>query len=328
MILVTGATGFTGRHVVPALLARGCRVRAAVRAPAGSAPPDGASTVAVGDIGPDTDWSQALEGVTDVIHLAGLAHVLDPGAAGDAGPYFRVNTEGTVALGRAAAAAGVRRLVFASSVKVYGDDTSGRLLRESDPTPATDPYGASKRQAEAALAEMARPGGLSVVALRLPLVHGPGVRANLLRLFEWVDRGVPLPLGRVHNRRSLLSVANLAHAIALALAPPATVPGLSATGFDVFNVADDEVVATPDLVRRIAAALDRPARLVPVPVSALRLAARVLGRTADVDRLVGDLAIDTTAIRTRLGYTPVETLDAGLAAIAHWYRSTRPAAAD
>lgn len=314
MILLTGASGFAGRQLLPALQAGGHTVRAALRTPA-AADLDAETTV-VGEIGPDTDWTRALAGVDAVVHLAGLAHVLDAPSGDDASTYFRVNTDGTAHLARAAAAAGVSRFVFASSVKVYGDATSGRLLRESDPTPAADPYGASKRRAEEALVAIHRETGMRTVSLRLPVVHGPGARANLLRLYQWVDRGVPLPLGAIRNRRSLLSVRNLAHAVGLALDAPDL-------RNEVFNVSDAEDVSTPDLIRRIAAALGRPARLIPVPVALLAAAARLAGRSADFERLAGDLAVDVTHIAERLRYRPTESLDQGLAAMARWYRARR-----
>jgi nucleoside-diphosphate-sugar epimerase len=305
-ILVTGATGFVGRALVGRLLADGRRVRAAVR-PASAALPAGIETVTVADIGPDTDWRAAIAGVDAIVHLAARAHVLRDSSADAHALYRVVNTLGALRLAEAAAAAGVRRFVFLSSVRVHGDRTSGAPFDESSPLAAEDPYGRSKADAERGLAALAAAGRLDPVVLRPPLVYGPGARGNFARLAALVARGVPLPFGAVRNRRSLIYVGNLVDAIVRTIDHPA------AAG-ETFMVSDGEDLSTPELVRRVARALGRPARLVPVPPVLLRLAGTLAGRSDDAARLLDDLVVDSTRIHERLGWRPPFTLDEGLAA--------------
>jgi nucleoside-diphosphate-sugar epimerase len=302
-ILVTGATGFVGRALVRRLLADGRSVRAAVR-PASEALPVG-ETVTVDDIGPDTDWGAALAGVDAVVHLAARAHVLRDSSADAHARYQAVNTLGALRLAEAAAAAGVRRFVLLSSARVHGEHTTGAPFTESSPLLAEDPYGRSKADAERGLTALGTTGRLEPVILRPPLVYGPGVRGNFARLVALVARGIPLPLGAVRNRRSLVFVGNLVDAIFRTLDHPA------AAG-ETFLVSDAEDLSTPELVRRIARALGRPARLIPVPSPLLRLGGVLAGRSDDVGRLLDDLVVDGSKIRAVLGWSPVFTLDEGL----------------
>ena len=226
------------------------------------------------DIGPDTDWRAALAGIDAIVHLAARAHVLRDSSADAHALYRAVNTLGALRLAEAAAAAGVRRFVFLSSVRVHGERSTGAPFTEASPLVAQDPYGRSKAEAERGLAALAAAGRLEPVILRPPLVYGPGARGNFARLVRLVARGVPLPLGAVRNRRSLIFVGNLVDAIVRSLDDPA------AAG-ETFMVSDGEDVSTPELVRRIARALGKPARLVPVPAGAApprRRARRPLGR--------------------------------------------------
>lgn len=312
MLLVTGADGFVGRALVPYLASRGYRVRALSRRTEGPASA-GIERRACGDLRAVADWAPFLEDIDAIVHLAGLAHVLDAVGSAQAEPYFAVNSEATRRLAEAAARRGTRRLVFLSTLKVYGEAPSA-TLRETDALAPSDPYGESKRRAEEALREIGAGSRLETVILRPPLIYGPGVKANFLRLLEWVHRGLPLPLGAVRNRRSLLGAANLCAAIDACLAHPA------AAG-RTFNVADREVVSTPELMRRMAQALGTRARLVSLPPSLVGLAARSIGRGADWTRLAGDLVLDTAAIRTALGFVAPHSLDAELAEVASWYRS-------
>jgi nucleoside-diphosphate-sugar epimerase len=312
-VLVTGAAGFVASAVIPELRKAGWEVAAAVRAEADAARvPQGSRIVAVGDLSPKTDWSRALDGVSAVVHLAARAHRLDDGAA-EAGEYRRVNAEATARLAEAAVRAGARRLVFLSSVKAAGDATPpGGVWDDESPCSPQDAYGASKFEAEANLA--ATP-GLSYCALRAPLVYGPGVKANFLRLLAAVARGLPLPFGSVNNRRSLLYAGNLADAVARALEKP---------GVDgVFFIRDGEDLSTAELVRKMGVALGRPARLWPAPPAALRALARLLGRGGDAERLLGDLAVDDGRLREALSWRPPFTVDQGLAATAEWYIHNR-----
>lgn len=305
-ILVTGASGFVGRALLPRLASEGYRVRAAVRRP-DSGLPAGAAPVAIGDLTDEPDWRRALAGVDAVVHLAARAHVLAERSPDAFALYHAANTIPTLRLAEAAAAAGLRRLVFISSVRVHGSRTVGAPFDEASPLAAEDPYGRSKADAERGLAEIARASGLEVVVLRPPLVYGPGARGNFARLARLVARGVALPLGAVRNRRSLVYVGNLADAIVRSVAHPA------AAG-RTFMVSDGEDLSTAELVRRIARALGRPPRLVPVPPALLRAAGALAGRREDVARLLDDLAVDSSLLRRALGWTPPYTLDEGLAA--------------
>lgn len=304
-ILVTGATGFVGRALLPRLVTEGWRVRAALRAPS-EALPTGIEAVQVGDTGPDTDWRAALTDVDAVVHLAARAHVLDEASADAFALYRAVNSLATLKLAEAAAERGVRRFVFLSSVRVHGARTTGAPFTESSPLAAEDPYGRSKAEAELGLAQVARGTQLEPVVLRPPLVYGAEARGNFARLVKLVARGIPLPLGAVRNRRSLVYVGNLVDAIVQLLEHPAAAQ-------QTFLVSDGEDVSTPELVRRIARAMGRPARLLPVPPALLRLGGVLAGRRSDVARLLDDLVVDSSRIRATLSWTPPYTLDQGLA---------------
>ena len=308
--LVTGANGFIGRILCEALGASGRKVRAAVRAPDPGSP----DAVATGDIGPDTDWRAALEGVRDVVHLAARTHVLRETAAHPLAEYRRINVGGTEQLARAAAARGVRRLVFLSSVKVNGEQTGERPYAEDDAPRPEDAYGVSKWEAEQALSRVAAATGLEVVVLRPPLVYGPGVKGNFLRLMGLVARGAMLPLGAIANRRSLVYAGNLAAAILTALAAP------QAAG-RTYLVSDGEDVSTPELVRATARALGVRPRLVSTPPALLRFAAALAGRRAEYARLAGSLQVDSSRMRRELAWRPAFTLAQGLAQTARWYHS-------
>jgi nucleoside-diphosphate-sugar epimerase len=308
-ILVTGANGFVGRMLCEALTGAGRAVRKAVRAPLA-----GFSDLAVGDIGPATDWRAALEGAGAVVHLAARTHVLRETAPDSLAEYRRINVAGTDRLARAAAAAGVRRLVFLSSVKVNGERTDARAFTEDDAPRPGDAYGVSKWEAEHALARAAAETGLKVVVLRPPLVYGPGVKGNFLRLVHLVARGMPLPLGAVANRRSLVYAGNLVDAIVKALDAP------HAAG-RTYLVSDGEDVSTPDLVRALAQSLGVKARLVPIPLLLLKLAAAIAGRGDEFARLTGSLQVDSARLRRELAWRPPFTLAQGLEQTARWYHA-------
>lgn len=313
-ILVTGATGFVGGHLCRLLLDGGYRVRGALRrAPTQGALIEGVEPVSVGEIGPDTVWTDALRDVSCVVHLAARVHVLretdpDPLAA-----FRRDNVQATVRLAQAAGSAGVRRLVFASSARVNGPGSGEAPFRETDlPAPA-EPYEQSKLEAERGLADVAAATGLECVTLRAPLVYGPGVKANFLSLMRAMDRRWPLPLGAIRNRRSLIYAGNLAGAMLAACAHP------RAAG-RTFLVSDGEDVSTPELARRIAAALGRKAWLPRIPVGLLRAAGRLIGREGAVERLCASLQVDSSAIRDELGWRPQHSMAQGLEQTARWYR--------
>ncbi|MBI3044327.1 MAG: SDR family oxidoreductase [Betaproteobacteria bacterium] len=305
-VLVTGANGFVGRALCAVLAASDRGFRRTVRAPH----PDFPGAVAVGEVGPDTDWRAALDGVHCVVHLVSRTHVLRETAADPLAEYRRINVEGTLRLARQAGAAGVRRLVFVSSVKVNGEATAIPYTEDDAPRPE-DAYGLTKWEAEQALARVAAETGLEVVVLRPPLVYGPGVKGNFLRLMEFVGRGVPLPLASVANLRSLVYVGNLVDAIARAIDAP------QAAG-RTYLVSDGEDVSTPGLVRALAQALGVKARLFPCPPAALKFAAALTGKSAEIMRLTGSLQVSTARIRDELGWRPPFTLAHGLERTAQW----------
>lgn len=290
-VLVTGASGFVGRHLVPVLLADH-EVVAAVRAPGRA--PEGCAEMVVGDIDGSTDWSDALVGVEAVVHLAARVHVMEESAADPLAAYRAVNRDGTLALTQAAAAAGVRRFVFMSSIKVNGESTAGEpLARDSVPAPR-DPYGVSKLEAEVALRRIVRDTVMDVVVLRPPVIYGSGVGGNIRRIANAVRWGVPLPLASVHNRRTMLSIENLVVAIrasiGMARAPDAAV-----------LLGDEDPVSTPQLVRWLAEGMGVKARMLPVPIALLRIGGGLARRKGEIDRLTQDLVIvpDWAALHVR-----------------------------
>ena len=305
---MTGASGFIGQALCAAAAA-GHRVRRAVRRAEGDDP----ATVTVGELAPDTDWRRALEGVRCVVHLAARTHVLSETARDPLAEYRRVNVEGTLRLAEQAAQAGVRRLVFMSSVKVNGESTQRPFTERDDPRPE-DGYGFSKRDAERALGRVSGTTGMEVVILRPPLVYGPGVKGNFLRLLDVVARRAPLPLASIRNRRSLIYVGNLVDAVLAAIASPRAAGG-------TYLLSDGEDVSTPELVREMARALGVAPRLLPCPSSWLKLAGAVTGRRAAVARLTGSLQVDSTAAHRDLEWRPRYTLAQGLAATARWYHA-------
>ncbi len=299
-VLVTGATGFVGSALCPQLASRGHVSVRALRSTRGSG--DG---VVVGDIDAATDWRAALSECDAVVHLAARVHRMHD-APDAAARYRATNTEATLNLARQAAGLGARRFVFVSSIKVNGEGRA-EAYRETDLPAPQDAYAISKWEAEQGLWRIAHETGLQVVVLRPPLVYGPGVKANFLALLRLVARGWPLPLGAIDNRRSLLYLENFVDAIALCLEHP------EAAG-QTFLIDDGVAVSTPDLVRAIALAMHRPARLLAVPPGLLSLAGALVGRRAAVARLTESLWVDASLIRARLGWRPPFTLAQGLAA--------------
>ena len=291
-VLVTGANGFVGTALAVELERRGYPVVRATRQGAG------AGERATGEIGPDTDWSGVLTGVDVIIHTAARVHVMRDTTADPAAAFHRVNAAGTRRLADQAAQAGVRRLVFLSTIKVNGEATNNQRPFTAADTPApADDYARSKRAAEQSLHEISTTTGLETTIIRPPLVYGPGAGGNVQRLLRLVERGVPLPLARVNNRRSFIALDNLVDLLIRCVDHPA------AAG-ETFLAADGEDLSTPGLIRLMAAAMGRPARLFPMPVPGLRAAAAVVGRRHVAARLLDSLRIDTTHTRERLDWAP------------------------
>lgn len=312
-VLVTGASGFIGSALVPALNAAGYTTRRAVRRLPQRHSTDG-ETAAVGDIDGATDWAEALRGIETVVHLAARTHVLRETASDPLAAYRRGNVEGTRRLATQAAAAGVRRMVFLSSVKVNGERTFARPYTEDDTPQPEDAYGTTKWEAEQALRAIERETGLQVVILRPPLVYGPGVKGNFLRLMKLVSRGWPLPLASVRNQRSLIYVGNLVDAIVACIRVPA------AAG-RTFLVSDGPATSTPELIRALAGALGVAPRLYPFPPSLLTLGTALLGKREEAARVLGSLQVDSSRISRELGWKPAHTFEEGVRATAQWHRN-------
>lgn len=308
MILVTGATGFVGGALVRQLLID--EVSAAVKVVVRSTDiswPKSARPVQVGNLTPKTDWTAALRDVDQVVHLAARVHVMADKSADPLAEFRLVNVEATINLARQAAAAGVRRFVYLSSIKVNGEFTESEQRFTADDKPAPeDPYGVSKHEAEQALRQIASETGMDVVIIRPPLVYGPGVKANFRSMMHWLARGIPLPLAAVtENRRSLVALDNLVDLIATCLKHPAAAN-------QTFMVSDDEDLSTADLLGRMGEAQETPARLFYMPLAALKLGATLIGKQSIYQRLCGSLQVDITKTRQLLDWTPPISVDEGL----------------
>jgi nucleoside-diphosphate-sugar epimerase len=304
-VLITGATGFVGQGLVAHLSAAGWPLRLTVRTG------DGGGRVAIGEIGPETDWSRALDGADTVVHLAGRAHVM--ARQRDALAQFRkVNADGTRRLAEQAEQAGVRRFVLISSVKAAADTTGEDAIVETEaPNPRT-PYGISKLEGERALWDTARK--MDVVVLRPPLVYGPGVRANFRALLRLVDSGLPLPLGAVSNRRSVICRDNLVSAIATAMTASGA-PGKT------FYVTEAAPMSTPTLIRHLARALGKPARLLSISPALMAGLAFLAGRRDAADSLLRSLAVSGYAFRAATGWQPPISQEEAFEKVAEWYKA-------
>lgn len=310
-IAVTGANGFVGRALSRLLLSQGVEVVGVVRPNAVCEPGVVRKTAqSLSAVAPDT-----FAGCTAVIHLAARVHVMQDSAVDPLAAFRMVNVEGALQVAQAAFSAGVQRFVFVSSIKALAESDDGHPLKETDARHPRDPYGMSKADAEVELQEFGKRTGMEVVIVRPPLVYGPEVRANFLSLVDAIAKGLPLPIGAVHARRSLCFIDNLASAVALCATHP------RAAG-ELFHVTDGYDPGVAELARLLGRHLGRPARLVTIPVALLKLAGRLTGRVKQVERLTGSLQVDSTHIRERLGWIAPVVLDAGLAATAAWYRSS------
>ncbi len=313
VMLVTGANGFVGRVLCSSLAERGFSVKGAVRSEKAQLS-QGIEKAVVGDIDSKTDWSDALRGIDCVIHLAARVHVMQEESADPLAEFRKVNVAGTRKLAEAAVAAGVKRLVYVSSIKVNGEKTEGKPFTEADSPDPQDPYGISKREAEDALREISQRTGLEVVVVRPPLVYGPGVGGNYLRMLGLVKKGIPLPFASIDNRRSMIHVGNLADALILCAIHPDA-------GGETFLVSDDVPVSTSDLLKSLARAMGKKPALWRCPVSILALLGKIAGKSAEIDRLSGSLEVDSSHIRKKLGWKPPHPLEDGLIETVHWFHT-------
>jgi nucleoside-diphosphate-sugar epimerase len=319
-VLVTGADGFVGRYVCRKLIESGYCLRAGVRT-SGSIPdlqravPGLSDPSLLGDLGANPELRTPLAGVSTVVHLAARVHVMKEYSGDPLQKFRRVNVMGTKCVAYAAAAAGVRRFIFVSTIKVNGDSTSDSPFNVDMPPAPQDAYAISKWEAEEALRSVSAKSGLEVVIVRPPLVYGPGVRGKFLRLMRLVDHALPLPWPKRENCRSMIGVENLADFLVRCVDHP------NAAG-QTFLVKDSEDISSRELITRLARLLARPVRLVPVPEPLIRLAAGLTMKKDAAARVLDSLVIDSSRTQQLLKWVPPLTLDEGLATTARWYQET------
>jgi nucleoside-diphosphate-sugar epimerase len=304
-VLVTGAAGFVGRQLCEHLGTLGFIVRGTYRGV--RRPADSHSNVVwfnQGDIGAETDWTEVLGGVISIVHLAGRAHVMNETLNDPLTEFRRINVEGSMQLARQAIASGVKRFVFISSIGVNGSQSLQPFTEADEPNPI-EPYAISKFEAEKRLSELVANSGMELVILRPPLVYGPNAPGNFGSLLRWAKSGIPLPLGAIHNKRSLVALDNLVDLITTSLDHPAAAN-------QTFLAGDGEDLSTTELLQRVALALGKPARLIPVPAGVLQWSAALLGKKAMMQRLCGSLQVDIGKTGNVLGWTPPVTVDEGL----------------
>jgi len=296
-VLVTGATGFVGRSLCEALGAQSLNVVALTRDMSKATPSENVVFRVASDLHAEDALGLALSGVDYVVHLAARVHVMNETAADPAAEFRRTNVDGTTKLASLSAAAGVKRFIYMSSIKVLGERTVDRPFEHDDPPLPSDPYSVSKHEAEIAVQSIGNATGMEVVILRPPMIYGAGVGGNMRRLMALVSSGIPLPFGAIRNMRTMIALPNLCDVISLSLSHP------EAAGRS-FLVADDKSLSTPELVTAIADSMSKPARLVSVPVPMLDWVGRLTGRRAEVRRLCESLEIDASHTKRRLGWRP------------------------
>lgn len=305
-VLVTGATGFLGAALVSRLSDDGRYSFVATSRRLSSSLISGLQPILVGDLDASTDWSSALVNVNVVIHTAARVHIINDSADDPLKEFRKVNLEGTMALAHQAVQAGIKRFIFISSIKVNGEETVlGKSFAAGDLPKPVDPYGISKAETEQALLEFAASSGLEVVIIRPVLVYGPGVKANFQSLMKWVNKGVPLPLGNVRNKRSLVALDNLVDLVVVCIEHP------NATN-QVFLVSDDEDISTTELLQRVGKALGVSARLFPASAKLINIAASLFGKSSLSQRLLGSLQVDISKTRELLDWKPPVSIDIAL----------------
>lgn len=313
-VLLTGASGFVGGAVLKALAPRENVITVVPLRSSLRSMPAGVISYPIVDLTDDQSAPLKAHGPDVVIHCASRVHVMADTAADPLAEFRRVNVDGTLALARAARASGARRFVFVSSIKVNGEQTQPGFAYCADDAPQpVDPYGISKHEAEQGLFALGAETGMEVVIIRPVLVYGPGVKANFLSMMRWLERGVPLPFGAINNRRSLVALDNLVDLVLTCIDHPAAVN-------QVFLVSDGEDLSTTELLARMARALGKPARLLPVPSWLLSASAKALGKGALSQRLCGSLQVDIRKTRDLLGWQPPVQVDAALLAAAKYYQ--------
>jgi nucleoside-diphosphate-sugar epimerase len=298
-ILVTGASGFVGAAICRQLTSESKNFLPVHR--------DGQQLgSSIGSINGSTDWSNALKEISHVIHTAARVHVMKGKGTDSLSKFRKVNVEGTLNLARQCAESGVKRFIFISSIKVNGEQTTnGMAFTEKDEPRPCDPYAISKHEAEERLRNLALETSMEVVVIRPPLIYGPGVKANFLSLMKIVKAGFPLPLGRIDNKRSMVSLDNIVDIIITCLTH-------SKAGNQTFLISDGESLSVTQLLNRLASAMDLPSRLIPIPSPYLQFGLRIIGKQSIANRLLGSLQIDNTKIKTMLNWSPILNVDEGL----------------
>lgn len=311
-VAITGSNGFIGKPLTARCLASGAHVVGVLRQPSKQIDLKGITLKYVGEIGPDTDWEEALNGVEAVVHLAGISDASKKIASVQ--KIHQVNALGTEHLARCAAHSGVRRFVFLSSIKVHGE-TCETPIRETDPIGPCSEYAASKLKAETAIWRICNTTGMEAVILRPALVYGPGVKGGFLKLMSWIAKGMPLPLGAIRNRRSILFLDNLIDGIMN------TLTHAGAAG-KTFLVADPDPLSTPELIRMLSNSLAVKTRLYSIPVFLLRMLFLASGRKKEFLSLAGSLWADTSRIQEEIGWKPDVSVETGIRKTAFWFRES------
>ena len=311
---MTGATGFVGGAVVNRLVNEGDDVVVAIRRPL---PYKLAYThVLLGDMDENTPWGDALLNVDVVIHLAARVHVMNEKSSNPLQAFLDVNLHGTLNLAKQATAAGVKRFIYVSSIKVNGENTQNKPFDEVDLANPCDPYAVSKWQAEQALRQLSKENPMTIVIIRPPLVYGPRVKANFFRLLNMINKSLFFPLASINNQRSMVYIGNLVDAIITCAIHPKAAN-------QTYLVSDKESVSTPELIQNIAQALEKRIFLLPFPIFMMKFLARLFGKSAVVDRLMQSLVIDSSKIRQELNWIPPFTMVEGLKATAEWFKNQK-----
>jgi len=312
-VLVTGATGFVGRHLCEMLLARGHQVIGTTRRASNSSTNSAFELRRIDDMRGTVDWTSAVKGADCIVHLAARVHVMNDTEKDQLNAFRKVNVLGTEQLLRQREMQHVRRVIFLSTIKVFGDESVDEPITScTRPAPA-DPYGQSKFEAENLVERIGAEVGFETVIVRPPLVYGPGVGGNFVRLLRMVESGVPLPFGSIRNSRSLVSVQNLCDVICECL------DNSSASGNRLL-VSDNSDVSTPDLVRLIASEMGKSPRLLPVSPTIMRFVGKLIGRSAEVSRLTDSLRVNIDDTRRKLGWSPPTSLAEGIRSTVSWYQ--------
>jgi nucleoside-diphosphate-sugar epimerase len=320
-VLVTGASGFVGQAVCRRLLQEGYTPRAGLRSAAKwpdlqKAVPGLTEFSVIGDLAAKPDLCNAFQNVQGLIHLAARVHVMDDCAQDPLEQFRRINVQGSEYLAVAAAKHGVRRMMYVSSIKVNGEATAEQAFTEADPAAPEDPYGTSKWEAEELLRAIAARTRMEVTIVRPPLVYGPGVRANFLSLLKLVKRGIPWALPDTKNRRSMVNVENIASFLVRCVEHPGAAN-------QTFLLSDGQDISTRELICQLARFCGGTARFVPLPESFVRFAVKLIGKEAQLNRLLGSLRVDSSKARHALQWAPPITLEEGLRSTVNWYMNSQ-----